>query len=164
MRIVDSKAFESRHPPLSFLAQAKISDAVAQMANHDYGCVVVVDGEQHVRGIVSERDFLRRMLFEDIDQHDATLGDIMTPDVETANENDDIDEWLKVMSDRHFRHLPVVDNEGHLKGILSHDDLMAYTWPHLLEKSVQKNYEIMLIAGALIVYAIASIIALKWFF
>ncbi len=164
MRIIDCKEFEAGSSPLSFSAQTKVSEAIKQMVQHNYGCIIVVDDDQNVCGIVSERDLLKRVIFEGADQHETILGEVMTPNVHVAKESDDIAGWLHTMSEEHFRHLPVVDKNGHLKGLISQGDLVAYTWPYLLKRVWHRNYEIMLIAGAFIVCAVASLVALKLLF
>jgi CBS domain-containing protein len=171
MKIKDRKEYLTKRPPLSFSAKTKVCDAVAEMAAHNYGCVVVTDKNRHVKGIVSERDFLRRLLYEGMDQQKATLGQIMTKHVRVANENDQIVEWLRIMSNERFRHLPVVDEKGHLKSLISQGDLVSYTWPILFKhfreqarESLKGGYEIVLIVAGILLYAISLPIIYMLFF
>src|SRR5512141_2606197 len=102
------------------------------MAERNIGSVVVVDYDMKVQGIVTERDLVRRLLREKLDPDTTALSKIMTTNPRTAHQDDDVVECLRLMSNERFRHLPIVDESGRLKSILSQGDFVAYTWPELL--------------------------------
>jgi CBS domain-containing protein len=126
--------WEFAHKPAvySLRGDEKVSTATKVMAERNIGSVVVVDDDMKVRGILTERDLVRRLLGERRDPDATTLSDIMTTDPRTAREDDDVVECLRLMSNERFRHLPIVDDDGRLISILSQGDFVAYTWPELL--------------------------------
>lgn len=95
--------------------------AVQLLVQNNIGAVVVFDGD--IRGIISERDLLRRAA-DDVEQiASAQVRDAMTPEVITASPDADIREVMDTMTERRIRHLPVVDN-GALVGIISIGDVV----------------------------------------
>jgi CBS domain-containing protein len=99
--------------------EASVADAVRLMLDHHVGAVGVVDSERRVAGIFTERDVLRKLALAGRDPEKVLLRELMTTPVEMATEVTGPGEALATMVERHFRHLPVVDNEGHLLGMLS---------------------------------------------
>ena len=77
---------------------------------------------------------MRRVLGNDINPDETKLSAIMSTGVRAANEDDELVDWLRTMSNERFRHLPVVDNEGQIVGMISQGDLVAHTWPDLDDK------------------------------
>jgi CBS domain-containing protein len=132
VKIKDRQEFKSKPPPFSLHADDPVAAAVSVMAEKNIGSVVIVDDDRRVRGIVTERDLLRRLLRENLDQKTTSLSAIMTSEVKTAREDDEVIDWLRLMSNERFRHLPVVDGEGKLVNVLSQGDFVSYTWPSLL--------------------------------
>ena len=106
------------------------SDTVATLVHdltaHNVGAIVVCT-EGRVAGIVSERDIVRRLA----EHGDALLGkavsDIMTVDVSTCTLHDSVDSVAETMTQRRFRHLPVIDDnaDGKLVGIVSIGDVVS---------------------------------------
>jgi CBS domain-containing protein len=97
-----------------------VGEAVAVMAQHRVGSVLVMEGER-LLGIFTERDTVRALSLS----HDAPRHQIvswMTPDPKTTTPDEDSDAALRLMLDSGFRHLPVVEN-GKLVGIVSMRDL-----------------------------------------
>jgi CBS domain-containing protein len=99
--------------------QASVADAVRSMLEHHVGAVAIVDDEQRVAGIFSERDLLRKLALQWRDPETTPVRDVMTTAVELATSETGPGEALVHMVDRHFRHLPIVDNHGRLLGMLS---------------------------------------------
>jgi CBS domain-containing protein len=101
---------------------ATVRDLLALLAEHNIGAVVVSDDGATVDGIVSERDVVRQL-----NGHDESLGapvrDIMTTVVHTASSTDPLDDVRTVMTERRFRHVPIVD-DGRLVGIVSIGDVV----------------------------------------
>ncbi|SEI66427.1 CBS domain-containing protein [Pseudomonas sp. NFR16] len=99
-----------------------VIDAIKLMAEKNIGAVPVVrDGK--VVGIVSERDYARKMELKGRASVGTPISDIMTHDVKTVDSHHTVDQCMNIMTDRRLRHLPVVD-EGRLTGLLSIGDLV----------------------------------------
>jgi CBS domain-containing protein len=97
-----------------------VGEAVALMAQHRIGSVLVMEREQ-LRGIFTERDTVRALsLSHDAPRHE--IGSWMTRDPTTVSPDEDSDVALRIMLDHGFRHLPVVD-QGKVVGIVSIRDL-----------------------------------------
>ena len=101
---------------------ASVADAVAQMAEKGIGSLLVMrDGA--LCGIVTERDYARKVVAGGASAEDARVEDIMTAEVLTTGVDRNIDECMMLMTEKRIRHLPVVDGETVL-GIISIGDLM----------------------------------------
>jgi CBS domain-containing protein len=99
--------------------EANVADAVRLMLDHHVGAVGVIDSEGRVAGIFTERDVLRKLALAGRDPEKTPLRELMTTPVEMATLATGPGEALAIMVERHFRHLPVVDNDGKLLGMLS---------------------------------------------
>ncbi|MET0694705.1 MAG: CBS domain-containing protein [Propionibacteriaceae bacterium] len=102
---------------------ASVQDLVALLREHNLGAVVVSTDGQHIEGIVSERDVIRR-LADGPDFLSAQVSSIMTSDVHTCVPEDSVQSLMSAMTDRRIRHLPVVNHSGALTGIVSIGDLV----------------------------------------
>jgi len=114
-------------------AEASALDAVRQMVGANIGSLLVTDSGE-VTGIVTERDFLRRVAEKGPADEDVTVRDIMSSPLVVVSPETDIDECMAVMTDRRIRHLPVVD-DGDVVGIVSIGDVVKF-------KSKQQSFEI----------------------
>ena len=114
-RLVDRPEFKTKPQPVTFLGKDKVSVAIEVMAEKNYGSVVVVDNKDKVVGIVTERDIVKKLVKNNMPPKTTKLEDIMTPNPRVANENDDVVDWLRIMSNDRFRRLPVVDANGKIK-------------------------------------------------
>lgn len=165
MKIKDRQEFKSKPLPFTLNANDPVADAISVMAEKNIGSVVILDDNRRVRGIVTERDLLRRLLRYNLDQKTTTLSSIMTSEVKTAREDDDVIDWLRIMSNERFRHLPVVDDEGKLLNVLSQGDFVSYTWPSLLlilknkasETFLGNKSQLTLLVAGLMIYTIIMI-------
>ncbi|PYV98652.1 MAG: histidine kinase [Acidobacteria bacterium] len=99
--------------------EASAADAIHLMLDRRVGAVAVLDAERRVAGIFTERDVLRKLALSSRDPHDTPVRDLMTTPVELATLATRPGEALATMIDRHFRHLPIVDPDGRLLGMLS---------------------------------------------
>ena len=99
-----------------------VFDALSLMAQFDIGCVLVTDGDKLV-GIFTERDYARKVAIKGLSSRDATVGDLMTPNVCTITPSHTIDDVMSIMTQNRFRHLPVVDH-GKLSGIVTIGDVV----------------------------------------
>lgn len=102
---------------------ATVADSVADLARHGIGALIVSADGQHIEGIVSERDIVRRLA----DREASLLGDpvssIMSTDVQTCSMDDDVETLMALMTDRRIRHVPVVE-DGVLAGVVSIGDVV----------------------------------------
>lgn len=101
---------------------ATVLDAISLMADKGIGALVVVDADQVV-GILSERDYARKVALMERSSQQTRVADIMTSKVLTVERKTSIDSCLNLMTDKHLRHLPVVEN-GELLGLVSIGDLV----------------------------------------
>ncbi|MEL7447186.1 MAG: CBS domain-containing protein, partial [Pseudomonadota bacterium] len=79
----------------------------------------------------------RRVIGESRDPKTTPVGDVMTTEVRMAQEDDQVLDWLQVMSNERFRRLPIVDEQNRLKAVMSQGDFVSYTWPQLLNQVSQ---------------------------
>ena len=100
--------------------------ALKLMADHNVGAVLVLDGGQLV-GLLSERDYARKIVLQGKSSKDATVQDIMSDKVLYVSLEHSIDQCMSIMSEKRFRHLPVLDAEQQLVGIVSIGDLVKET-------------------------------------
>jgi len=106
--------------------EASVADAIRKMLDYHVGAVGVVDREGRVAGIFTERDVLRSLSLTGLNPETTPVHDLMTTNVEMATEQTGPGEAMSTMIERHFRHLPVVDNSGKLLGILSIRNLLEW--------------------------------------
>lgn len=114
-------------------ADAPVLEAVKRMIEANVGSLVVTDSGQ-VTGIVTERDYLRRVAHEGPADKDVTVREIMSSPLVVVSPETEIDECMAVMTDRRIRHLPVVA-DGDVVGIVSIGDVVKF-------KSKQQSFEI----------------------
>ena len=98
---------------------ASTAEAIRLMLSQRVGAVGVVDSDHKVAGIFTERDVLRKLALSGRDPEQTPVRELMTTPVELATLSTGPGEALAIMIDRHFRHLPVVDGQGKLLGMLS---------------------------------------------
>ncbi|HAE22260.1 MAG TPA: inosine-5-monophosphate dehydrogenase, partial [Spirochaetaceae bacterium] len=116
----------SKSPVLTVKSGDKVSAAVKIMAEKNIGALLVMDGEKLV-GIVSERDMVRKLLAEDKSPKDTPVSAVMTQSPYCADLEASIDSCIALMSKHRFRHLPVLDANKKLRGMVSMGDLVKTT-------------------------------------
>lgn len=99
-----------------------VLDALAIMAKHDIGSVLVLENDRLV-GIFTERDYARKLVLKGLNSREATVGDVMTPNVCTITPALAIDAVMNIMTENRFRHLPVVEH-GNIVGIVTIGDVV----------------------------------------
>ena len=104
---------------LSVSVEATAEQAIRLMLDRHVGGIAVVDGEQRVAGVFTERDVLLRLALSGRDPSQTPVTEIMTTPVEMATTATTPGEALATMVERHYRHLPIVDEDGRLLGMLS---------------------------------------------
>lgn len=102
-----------------------VLEAINLMAEKGIGALVVLD-KGRLAGIVSERDYARKVVLLERSAGDISISEIMTADVLTVSPRDTSQHCMQLMTDRHLRHLPVLA-EGELIGLLSIGDLVKTT-------------------------------------
>ena len=127
MRIADLPEFKNRTKVLSCGPDETVYDAVVSMTHRRCGAIVVVDKKETLLGIFTERDLLARVVGQGRDVESTMVGDVMSTNIETATTQDSAVLCMGRMSHGRFRHLPVVDEDGHLIGMLSQGDFVAFT-------------------------------------
>ena len=101
---------------------ASVFDALEEMSKRDVGALIVLDGGEVV-GIFSERDYARKIILVGKSSRETPVSEIMTSRVVFARPDLTLEECLALMTDKHVRHLPVMENEA-VVGVLSIGDLV----------------------------------------
>jgi CBS domain-containing protein len=118
-QILDSKP---DHTVYTITPSASVFDAVKLMAEKSIGALVVVEGEKVV-GIITERDYARKVVLMSRSSKDADVRDIMTTSVMYVLPSQTSEECMALMTEHRLRHLPVID-KGRLIGLISIGDLV----------------------------------------
>jgi CBS domain-containing protein len=112
------------HDLWSIAPDATVYDAIALMAEHGIGALLIMDGEQ-LLGIVTERDYARKVILQDRSSRDTPVSTIMSKDIQTVRPDHSIEACMALMTEKRIRHLPVVQ-DGRVIGILSIGDLVKF--------------------------------------
>jgi CBS domain-containing protein len=102
--------------------QASVYEALQKMANRELGALVVFDGGE-ICGLFSERDYARKVILQGRFSKDTRVEEVMTRRVTTVEPQQTVEACMVLMTDKHIRHLPVVE-EGRLIGIVSIGDIV----------------------------------------
>ena len=169
-RLIDRPEFKTKPQPITFLAKDKVNQAIEIMSEKNYGSVVIVDSKDKVIGIVTERDIVKKLVKNNMSPKTTKLEEIMTSNPRVANENDNVIDWLRIMSNDRFRRLPVVDENGKIKVIFTQGDFVSYTWPDLIfhasqlaKASFMKGFSLNTMLIMMFIYGVALIAAIKAF-
>ena len=100
-----------------------VFSALETMAEHNIGAVLVLDGDE-LSGIVTERDYARKVKLRALGSNDTPVGEIMTTVLHTVVPTTTVAECMQLMTDKRVRHLPVVDDDGRLVGLVSIGDVV----------------------------------------
>jgi CBS domain-containing protein len=114
--------------------EANVAAAIRLMLEHHVGAVGVIDSEGRVAGIFTERDVLRKLALSGRDPEKLSVRELMTTPVELATLATGPAEALATMVERHFRHLPVVDDTGKLLGMLSIRNVLQWRIDNLTQE------------------------------
>jgi CBS domain-containing protein len=109
----------------SVSSQTTVLDALRIMADQNIGSVMVVDGTQYL-GIMTERDYSRKVILKGKSSTDTPVAEIMSKDFPGVTPNDTVEYCMELMSGKNIRYLPVFENER-LCGIVSINDLVRET-------------------------------------
>ena len=124
---------EKGHQVLEVEADASVFEAVKQMVEANVGSLLVTERGK-ITGIVTERDYLRRVTLDDRTDKDTAVREIMSSQLIVATLETPVDECMALMTDRRIRHVPVVEG-GEVVGVVSIGDLVKF-------KSKRQSFEI----------------------
>ena len=111
--------------PRTVTPDAKLAEAARLMQSEDVGIIPVVDGgNQNLVGVVTDRDIAIRVVAEGRDPNSVSARDVMSTNVRTCREDDDVNEVMKVMGSEQVRRIPIVDERGSLVGIVAQADVV----------------------------------------
>ena len=116
--LLDSKGREI----ISIVEEASVYDAIKLMADHGVGSLLVMNGDV-LKGIVSERDYARKVIIKGRSSESTQVREIMTTDLVTTTSAQTVNECMTMMSERRIRHLPVMSGEE-VVGMISIGDLV----------------------------------------
>jgi len=108
----------------SISPQETVYRAVQMMSERQVGALIVLSGS-HLAGIVSERDYARKVILKGRNSQFTSVGEIMTAPVLYVTPEQTLDECMRLMTTRRIRHLPVVDREA-VVGVLSIGDVVNW--------------------------------------
>lgn len=108
----------------SVAPDATVYEAISLMAEHGVGALLVLEGDELV-GIISERDYARKVILQERSSRETLVSTIMTSDVLWVRPDNSIDGCMALMTERHIRHLPVVE-DGRVVGMVSIGDLVKF--------------------------------------
>lgn len=100
-----------------------VYDALRVMGEKNIGALLVMDGEE-LKGIISERDYARKIVLKGKKSTDTLVKDIMTEKVLSVSPGDSIEKCMEMMSEKHIRHLPVL-NKDQVVGVISITDVVT---------------------------------------
>jgi CBS domain-containing protein len=103
---------------------ASLADAVMTLRDNHIGALVVSNDGQHIDGIVSERDVVRALANHGASALGRSVSSVMSTDVVTCRVDDAVESLMLSMTERRIRHLPVVDDDGVLGGVISIGDVV----------------------------------------
>ncbi|MEM1409338.1 MAG: CBS domain-containing protein [Pseudomonadota bacterium] len=165
MIIKDRQEYRQKQPALQVSEQTMVADAVKTMSTRNFGAIAVVDGGGKLSGIFTERDLMRRVVAEDKDPKTTALADVMTREVQVAKSTDNLIDWLRIMSNERFRHLPVIEEGSNDIIMMSQGDFVSFTWPELLGRvseqtraSLKGGFYPIFIIAAILVYTLLLLI------
>jgi len=106
--------------------EATVFDAIRWMSEKNVGALLVIESGD-LLGIISERDYTRKVILMDRSSKHTKVHEIMTKGVTTITSDATVEEAMRVMTKHRVRHLPVVDRDGHVTGLVSIGDLVERT-------------------------------------
>ena len=122
MKLVQHLLDDKGRSIISISSQASVRDAIVLMADKGIGSLLVID-DGDLKGIVTERDYARKVIIKGRASDKTPVADIMTADIITASSVMTVNQCMEMMTEKKCRHLPVVD-DGELLGLISIGDLV----------------------------------------
>lgn len=115
-------------PPVALDVTDSIETAVQKMREEKFGCVLIVKGKK-LAGVVTERDMVRSVIGQNISYQDS-IEKIMHKGVATVTPEDPVAKVLKIMAENNYRHVPVVNQDGEVQGLVRTRDIIDYFAEH----------------------------------
>ncbi|MBV8251677.1 MAG: CBS domain-containing protein [Chitinophaga sp.] len=103
-----------------------VYEAIQMLVTHNVGALTVVDENDNFLGIFSERDYARRVILKGRSSKETLIREIMTENPITVTEETSIEDCMVKMTEKHIRHLPVVNEQQRLIGLVSIGDVVKY--------------------------------------
>ena len=122
--IKDLSKIKSKKTCFSFTSESTVSEIADMMDLKDIGAVPIINQDNLLIGILSERDIVRKLVKTGRDSDLVTAHDIMTKEIKSVQLDTSIDEAQRIMTKNNIRHLPVVDQNHKLINFLSQRDLI----------------------------------------
>jgi CBS domain-containing protein len=110
----------------SIEADQSVYQAIEKMAEMEVGALTVLDGESRLAGIVSERDYARKVILKNKSSRETHVADVMTTEVVFVREDTSVEQCISLMGHKKIRHLPVMDGQT-LVGMITVGDLLKFT-------------------------------------
>lgn len=108
----------ARTPALVLPCEATVMDAIRLMVQESAGAVAVVEGRR-LSGIFTERDVMKKVVLEGLDPAMTPLRNVMTPNVTSVTDALDVNAAIAMMSEKRIRHIPIVNEDKEVQGMLS---------------------------------------------
>ena len=124
MKIGSLRGLKDIKENISFNLKTPISEIAAVIKDKSIGAVPIIDDQNKLIGIVSERDIVTKMVVEARDADLTTAQEIMTKEITSANLDDDLEQTIGVMKSKNIRHMPVTDSDGKLTDFFSIRDFL----------------------------------------
>jgi CBS domain-containing protein len=128
MKATDTVAMVLKHKAfdkiLAISPEQTVYEALSLMAEYDVGALLVMSGS-HLVGILSERDYARKVILQGLHSKDTKVHEIMTSPAISATPQHTVDECMNMMTESHFRHLPVIE-EAKVIGVISIGDMVKW--------------------------------------
>jgi len=115
---------DSKPPPVTIRSDQDVPDAMRLLIENRIGSLVVVDDKENPVGIITERDIFHLAFRYRGDMMDMKVIDSMTSRLVTGTPEDEIEEIARLMTDKHIRHMPIMDDRECLCGIVSIGDIV----------------------------------------
>jgi CBS domain-containing protein len=122
MKIIKDILASKGHEVYTIPADATVFEALSLMAEKNVGSLVILEGETLI-GLISERDYARKVILKGKFSKDTPVSEIMTREPVTVSLDQDLEQCMELMTDKRVRHLPVV-KEGRMMGIISIGDVV----------------------------------------
>jgi CBS domain-containing protein len=126
MRVSDILARHSARKPSDLITirpDDSVYNAIAEMSRRNIGALLVMD-EGGLRGIITERDYRDKIVLMNRRSKETLVSEIMTADVYAVRAEEAVESCMRIMMEKSIRHLPVMDDDGQVIGIISIRDLV----------------------------------------
>lgn len=128
MKVLDRVSMlllEKNNQIFSVRSDATVYSAIEAMAEKSIGALLVIDDEKLV-GVISERDYARKIILKGRSSTGTFVREIMSSQPKTIREDATVDDAMRIMTESRIRHLPVLDSDGHVAGVISSGDVVKW--------------------------------------